>query len=320
MKISVLVSCDIEHHNSGLDYIAYFAQQTLPHNQFEIIVLDNVGRAEFRRGVALAQEQFPSLTIRYETVNRPGRAAAFNYGLALARAPLIALIADDALATSTLLAAQLAYHQRNPDPLAVSIGPMLFAEALRADPLRRWLEDSGTLFGVCLRQQFTVWPKQFFYTGNSCVKRALFDIIGPFNEAFPWVTWDDYEFGLRLAAAGGYSQIVIGALAWHEHRVGFNERVVAVRKGGHSAYIHDQMGAQTKPWRGMLEANAQQRNTVLPVDNATLSLTQRVPIFKAHFDRAFAEGYDAEARGDRSDIPELMGDHGSHQTGLLVSS
>ena len=320
MKLSVLVSCDTEHHNSGLAYIACFARQTLPHHQFEIVIVDNVGRTEFRRGVALAQEQFPSLTIRYETFDRPGRAAAFNYGIALTHAPLVVLIADDALPTPTLLAAHLAYHQRNPDPLAVSIGPMLFAEALRADPLRRWLEDSGTLFGVCLRQQFTVWPKQFFYAGNSCVKRALFDQIGLFNEAFPWVTWDDYEFGLRLAAGGGYSQIVIGALAWHEHHLGFDERVVAMRKGGHSACIHEQMGAQTHPWRSRLDAAALKRNAVLPVDNAMLTLSQRVPIFKAHFDRAFAEGYEAEARGDRSDIPTLLGDHKSRRDSQLVLS
>ncbi len=307
MKISVLVSCDAEHHNSGLAYIECFARQTLPYNQFEIIMVDNVGRAQFRRGVALAQERFTGLTIRYQTGHRPGRAAALNDGIALARAPLIALFADDALPTPTSLAVQWAYHQRNPDPLAVSIGPTVFAEALRADPLRRWLEDSGTLFGVCLRQQFTLWNRQFFFSGNSCVKRALFDKIGLFNEAFPWATWDDYEFGLRLAAAGGYSQIVAGALAWHDHYLGFDERIVAMRKGGHSAYIHDQLGAQSRPWRSMLEATARLRQAVLPVDNATLTLTQRVPIFKAHFDRAFAEGYDAEARGDRSDIAALTG-------------
>ncbi|MEO7254076.1 MAG: glycosyltransferase [Casimicrobium sp.] len=307
MQISVLVSCDTEHHNSGFAYIECFAQQTLPHHQFEIIVLDNVGRDAFRCGVALAHERFPSLTIRYQTVPRPGRAAAFNEGLALARAPFIVLIADDALPTPTALAAHLAYHQRNSDPLAVSIGPTVFTETLRADPLRRWLEDSGTLFGACLRQQFTVWDRRFFFSGNSCLKRTLFDKIGVFNEAFPWVTWDDYEFGLRLGAAGGYSQLVVGALAWHEHYVGFAERVAAMRKGGHAAYIHGQLGAHAEPWLTIVAANARNRESVLPVDNAKLALTQRAPIFKAHFDRAFAEGFEAEARGDRSDIAALTG-------------
>ena len=284
-----------------------FARQTLPYDQFEVIVVYNCDRKDFRDAALLACAKYPGLTIRYQTVHRPGRAAALNDGVALARAPLIALIADDALITPSSLAATLAYHHRNPDPLAVSIGPTVFTEALRADPLRRWLEDSGVQFGVCLRQQFTIWNKQFFFSGNSCVKRALFDNIGLFNEAFPWITWDDYEFGLRLAAAGGYSQLLSGALAWHDHYVSFDERTGAMRQGGHAAFIHEQMGAATRPWQLMLDSAARLRNTVLPTDDATLTLPQRVPIFKAHFDRAFLEGYEAEARGNRDDLATLIG-------------
>ena len=307
MKISVLVFCDPQHTNSGLTYFECFAQQTLPHEQFEVIVVDNSGRTDFRDAALSTCVRYPGLSIRYQTVQRPGRAAAFNDGIALARAPLIALMADDSLCTPTSFAATLAYHQRNPDPLAVSIGPTLFTEALRADPLRRWLEDSGTQFGVCLRQQFTSWSKHFFFSGNACVKRALFDKVGLFNEAFPWITWDDYEFGLRLVAAGDYSQLVTGALAWHDHNVSFDERAGAMRKGGHAAHIHQNMGADTRAWQGMLDSAARWRGAVLPTDDATLALPQRVPIFKAHFDRAFLEGYEAEARGDRCDLDALFG-------------
>ncbi len=302
MHITVIVFCDPEHSNSVAQFLDCFLNQTLPHTAFDVIVADDGGRTDFREAIAAARERVPTLNLRYVPVNGVGRAAALNVGIRLAHSPLIAFVADDALIAPTALQAFVAYHSHNPDPLAVAIGPMLFAPALRADGLRRWLEDSGTQFGVSMRQHFTLWPHNFFFSGNTSIKAALFDKVGCFNEIFPWITWDDYEFGLRLVAAGGYTQLVNGALAWHDHYVTFAERVGAMRKGGHAAHIHEHLGARDRSWQRWIDSARRNRDQPLLPDNPALSLPERIPIFKAHFDRAFLSGYEAEARGDRGDL------------------
>lgn len=304
--ISVVVFCDPQHDNSGEQLVRCYAEQTLPYDQFEVVIADNCERRELAAAVASVRERVPGLNIRYESTNVIGRAATINRGARAARFPLLAIMADDALPTRTALESFVSFHQQNPHPLAVAIGPTLFSRELRQDGLRRWLEDSGTLFGVPMRNAFSIWPKQFFFTGNVCFKLGLMRQIGEFNETFPWITWDDYEFGTRLVAAGGYSHLVTGALAWHEHYVTLEERTGAMRKGGHAAALHEKMRPTTMPWLPSLEAAHRERNTELPADDPALSLPLRVARIRKIFDRAFLEGYEAERRGDRSDLEGLL--------------
>ncbi len=305
--LSTIVFCDPQHTNAGAAYLDCVLQQTLPYADFELIVADNCNRVGFRAELMALAAQHPALQCRYLSLPPGGRAAALNAGVAIARAPVIAILADDALPTPGALAAHLGFHRYNPDPLAVSIGPMPFRDALRDDLLRRWLEDSGTLLGVSVRRHTAHWPRNFFFSGNCAMKRSLFDRIGGFDERFPWITWDDYEFGLRLTAAGGYSQLVSGALSWHEHFITLAERSGALRKGGHAAFLHERIGAAERPWQKMLESATRQRHLPLPADDPQLPADRRIAVFEAHFERAFLEGYEAEARGDRSDLRNLIG-------------
>ncbi len=305
MRISVIVFCDPLHDNEGEELVSAYSNQTLKFDQFEVFIVDNCDRVAIRNAVARYNEALPALNLRYVATDAVGRAATLNYGLTLAHSPLIAIMADDAVPTSTALDSFVRFHESNPHPLAVAIGPTLFREPLRRDPFRRWLEDSGTQFGVPMRTTFSTWPQQFFFTGNCAMKREVFEHVGLFNEAFPWITWDDFEFGTRLVKAGGYSQLVSGALAWHEHHVTVAERSGALRKGGHAAFIHEKIGALTKPWTPMLDRADRLRHREIPVDDASLPLWERVPGFEQRFDREFLLGYEAEARGDRSDLVGL---------------
>lgn len=305
--LSVIVFCDPQHDNTGTAYVSCVLAQTLPFADFELIIADDSGRHVFRDEAMAAAAQNPALQFRYLPVSRRGRAATVNEGIANARGEVIAIFADDALPTPGAFAAHLRFHQINPDPFAVSIGPTPFRDPLRNDLLRRWLEDSGSLFGVPVRRQPTHWPRDFFFSGNCAMKRSLIRHIGGFDERFPWITWDDYEFGLRLVAAGGYSQLVSGGLAWHEHYVTLEERAGAMRKGGHAARLHETFGAVARPWQTRLDSAARQRHLPLCGDDPQLSAIERVTHFQRHFDRAFLEGYEAESRGDRSDLVGLVG-------------
>lgn len=307
LLLSLIVFCDPQHHNPGLQYGASLLAQTLPFENFEVIIADDCERWAFRDAILACATRNPSLQVRYLPVSRPGRAAVLNSAIMEARAPIVAIYADDALPTPAALAAHLRFHQSNRDPLAVSIGPTPFRAPLRSDLLRRWLEDSGTLFGVPIRRQATRWPRNFFFTGNCAIKRSLPNLIGGFDERFPWITWDDYEFGLRLTAAGGYSQLVADALAWHEHYVTLPERTGAMRKGGHAAYLHETLGVQQRPWQPMLDAADAARHRPLLEDDPALPSVERIARFRAALDRAFLEGHEAEAAGDRSDLVALIG-------------
>jgi glycosyltransferase involved in cell wall biosynthesis len=302
MKISTIVFCDPVHDNSCEELLGAYCTQTLDYADFEVIVVDNCKRTATEEVTKKLNTTIPRLNLRYVQVDTIGRAATLNFGLTLANAPLVALMADDALPAQTALESFVDFHESNPHPLAVAIGPMLFREALRRDPLRRWLEDSGTQFGVPMRTTFSAWPQHFFFTGNCAMKRELFDEIGLFNEAFPWITWDDFEFGTRLTQAGGYSQLVTGALAWHEHYVTLKERSGAMRKGGHAAAIHERIGPIIRPWTAMLDRANRIRNETLLPDDPALPLWQRVPRFEKLFEREFLLGYERELAADRSDL------------------
>jgi glycosyltransferase involved in cell wall biosynthesis len=302
MKISTIVFCDPLHDNSGDALLGAYRDQTLDYDEFEVVVVDNCQRTAIEAVANRLNVEIPRFNLRYLQVDTIGRAATVNFGLKNANAPLIAIMADDAVPTQTALESFVNFHESNSHPLAVAIGPTLFREALRRDALRRWLEDSGTQFGVPMRTTFSAWPQQFFFTGNCSMKRELFDEIGLFNEAFPWITWDDFEFGTRLMKAGGYSQLVIGALAWHEHYVTLAERAGAMRKGGHAALIHERIGPIVRPWSAMLDRANRVRNETLLPDDPALPLWQRVPRFEKLFDREFLLGYERELAADRSDL------------------
>jgi GT2 family glycosyltransferase len=302
MKISAVVFCDPLHDNSGEALVNAYRDQTLDYDEFEVIIVDNCARTAIERAVSELNSTAPLLNIRYVPTDAIGRAATLNFGLTLTRAPLVAIMADDAVPTSAAFESFARFHESNPHPLAVAIGPTLFREELRRDPLRRWLEDSGTQFGVPLRTTFSAWPQHFLFSGNCAMKRSLFDEVGYFNEAFPWITWDDFEFGTRLMKAGGYSQLVTAALGWHEHWVTLKERAGAMRKGGHAAVIHERIGPIVRPWDVMLDRANRFRNEALLPDDPMLPLWQRIPRFEKLFDREFLQGYERERASDRSDL------------------
>ncbi len=306
MKLSVVIFCDPVHDNSGAELLSAYVAQTLDHAKFQVLIVDNCDRTQIADEVTLLNARLPSFNLKYIQSMKSGRAAVVNEGIRLAESRLIAIMADDAVPSPSALSAFVEFHETNPHPLAVAIGPTLFREPLRRDPLRRWLEDSGTQFGVPMRTTFSAWPQHFFFTGNCAMKRAVFDEVGLFDERFPWITWDDFEFGTRLVAAGGYTQLVIGALAWHEHYVTLAERSGAMRKGGHAAVIHELIGPLSRAWEPMLERAHRMRDQSLLADDPALPLWQRIPRFERIFDREFLLGYESEVRGDRSDLVGLI--------------
>jgi GT2 family glycosyltransferase len=217
-----------------------------------------------------------------------GRAIANNLAATHATGELLIFLADDFEPSPGLVAAHAAYHRMNPDIDAAGIGPALFPDELRRDVFVRWQEDSGQIFGVPMRRAMAVWPRTFFYAANASIKKRKFDALRGFNEHFPYDAWEDYEFGLRWVASGGYSQFIAGATATHRHAVSFDERCAAMARAGASARVLESLHPNLNhAWRAMLRVN--EARLTAPAEAAPTHL--QMAFYAEQMEEAFRRGY-----------------------------
>lgn len=293
-KLGIVVYVDPRHAEATGGLLDALRAQRLDQEQFSITIADNVHVPIIRAAVDRFREGGKGPRLTHLAIDPPGRAAALNAALRTLDCDLVWIVADDARPGPYAARAMIDYHRHDTQPLAAGVGAMIFSDTLRRDAFRCWAEDSGELFGVPLSRPHPAWPGEFFYAGNACLKRVAFERVGYFDERIPGFAGDDYEFGLRWRAAGGGSQLIAGARAGHEHWVTLEERLGNLREAGHAARIHEtQIGIARPPWWPILDRARRARDLPEPMDDASLPLHQRVPIFKALLDAAFLEGYEA---------------------------
>ena len=255
-RISVIVA--VTHRDVVASSLAALARQTLPHSEYEVIVVDSLKVEEWRERLgALVAGSAPTLQFSYYDATG-GRAAANNVAIRHAKADVLLITADDFLLHPGSVEAHLKFHQQNAAEGAVGVGPGFFAPALRRDAFARWLEDSGDLIGISFTKGNGSIPPDFFYAGNCSVKRALVDRAGMFDEDFPSDAWDDYELGLRLKLHGMHATYLPDAAADHQHLYSIDIRRENLRKAGEAAVIFErkypgphewQAQCRVSPWR-----------------------------------------------------------------------
>jgi GT2 family glycosyltransferase len=294
MKTSLAVSLIVvaepdAYDHKQRDFLGSVAAQTHPHELLELIVVDSYAKAATAAAFDALHRQHPSLSARLLHCESPARAKGNNLAATHAGGDLLIFLADDFDPAPDLVAAHAAYHVLNPDRDAVGIGPGLFPDDLRQDPCARWLEDSGQIFGAPMRSTMACWPRNFFYAGNASMKKAKFDALGGFDERFPYDAWDDYEFGLRWAASGGYSQFIAGATATHRHAVSFEERCATMVRAGESARVLERLHpGMEHEWRKKLRADAQLQRP-MPAEGAPAHAW--IAFYSERLDAAFRRGY-----------------------------
>lgn len=297
LAASVVIALN-PHDNDPQRVIDAYALQTTAPETFEIIVVNSSGSESM--GEAFARWRSASkVNVRALEIGRSGRASANNAGVLAARSELLVFMADDFIPCPTLVRAHVEFHRRLATPRAVGIGPAFFPDALREDPFRRWLEDSGRLFAVAFRIAGTQWPQGFFYAGNASLRKTLFDELGGFEERFPHDLGDDFEFSLRLRRAGVRSHFLPKAVALHDHPVTLEERLAAMRRSGAAARLVGERHGAVPEWDALtgqpvaglataaLEARAREQAQSTPATRAAH--------YQALLDLAFAQGYHAEA-------------------------
>lgn len=212
------VSVIIPHYNdldNLLICLQLLSNQTLPADQFEVIVADNnstVGIAAVRErvgalaGVILATEQ--------------GAAAARNAGVAVARAEILAFIDADCRPAPDWLEqglkglkteAAIASAAPPPHPLSDIVGGRMQVTAQQSD---RFLPVEAFEAVFAFNNEAYIKKKKFSVTANLFVRRAVFEAVGGFRQRVS----EDMDWCLR-AVELGYSIDYAGeALVQHPAR------------------------------------------------------------------------------------------------------
>jgi GT2 family glycosyltransferase len=246
-KITVVAYCG--DHPLLAETLTKLAVQDAAPEEFEVVVIDYDPGQNWTQYTSGFAHRHPRMTIQYHRMENGTRARALNWGVKHASAPVVVLLADDFMAQPGLVSAHLKFHEENPAREWVGIGPGFFPEHLRSCEFRRWLEDSGSLFGISFMDGARDMHDKFFYVGNTSLKKAFFIAAGGLDEDFPYAAWEDYEMGLRLTDAGMRARFVAEATALHDHPVTLAERRAAMREAGASAVILERKHTGEQQWR-----------------------------------------------------------------------
>lgn len=188
-------------------------RQSIPANQFEIIVIDDgsvppiAGR--FADGAATGH------CLRIVRQENAGPAAARNRGAELARAPLVAFVDDDCAPDTHWLQQLLHAAADHPD---AGIGGQL----LNAIPQLPGAAASQLLIDyLYLYYEQKDGPGRFFVTANAAFPRDAFRSVGGFDASFPLAGGEDRDFCDRWLESGRQLVSAPGAIVHHYHALTF---------------------------------------------------------------------------------------------------
>jgi glycosyltransferase involved in cell wall biosynthesis len=202
--------------------------QTVPREQYEVIVIDNDSTDDTRMLLEQKARLYPNL--KHGMQEKPGAAATRNSGLRLASGELILFIDDDVQAERTLIQAHLDCHARNPNASVIGVVNMPWDDT--TDPFLRYLRDHRILNPYTPSKG----PIDFSYyhTGNVSTPTQTLLNVGGFNESFSVYGMEDIELGYRLQKSGCRMVFAAEARAVHYRFPGYRDFVERSEQAGYS--------------------------------------------------------------------------------------
>lgn len=247
--ISVVMSIEREEPTAILEALA---NQSVPPEAFELIMVDATDTPDLVPATRkFMNDNHDKLRLRAFKCILGGRAIASNIQLRLAGSDLVLFLAGDFVPPPTFLERHIEFHKHHANETIGGIGGAAFPANLDSK-LQRWLDDSGSLFGVRIMDDFADLPPNFFYCGNASVKKSLVFQAGLFDEDFPYDAYEDYELGLRFRKLGVQFKYIPGTVCMHHHPITLKERMSTNAKAAESAVIIDRKYAGVKPWHRLL--------------------------------------------------------------------
>jgi glycosyltransferase involved in cell wall biosynthesis len=185
--------------------------QTLPADQFEVIVVDDGSPDDTQAMVESLIAEMPYRLRYYRHANR-GPGASENRGIHEATADLVLLIADDIQPTPSMLACHVQAHERRPDGNIAVLGRALQSPRLPETHFQRhW--DPFKFQHMRKPMEVPYWK---FWACNISIARKFLLENGLFSE-LKGAAHEDVELGYRLARKGLRILYEPDALAHHYH-------------------------------------------------------------------------------------------------------
>ncbi|HSG70263.1 MAG TPA: glycosyltransferase, partial [Planctomycetaceae bacterium] len=236
--VSILIS--LTDHSDIIEIAESVAAQAgnLP---LEIIAVDSSGHPETGHQLnSIPASLAERVCLQAVTVEQAGRGRALNEAVLRAKSELYLFLGDDFIPEPEWLATHLEFHATHTADEDVGIGPGVFPEELRADPLMRWLDDSSLAFDANFTGNGPLpLPPTWFYGANTSIKRQFFWRAGLFDDDFPYDALEDYELGFRLFRLGMRVTYLPAAKAIHQHTIDLPYRLEAQRRKGESFALLD---------------------------------------------------------------------------------
>ena len=202
--------------------------QTVPREQYEVIVIDNDSNDATRSVLEQKAKTYPNLKIGWQ--KKPGAAATRNAGLRLAAYAMVLFIDDDVRAEPGLIQAHLDCHQKNPNSSVIGAISMPWGDT--TDPFLRYLRDRRILNPYTPSKgaiDFT-----YYHTCNASTPTQMLQKVGGFNENFSIYGMEDIELGYRLEKAGSRMVFAPDAQAVHHRFPGFTDFIERSEQAGYS--------------------------------------------------------------------------------------
>ena len=179
--------------------LASLARQSLPVDEFEVLVVDDGSPDDTADVCATAAATLPLRHIRLE---HAGIAAAKNIGLFSAAGEVVFFFDDDDVAHADLLRQHLAAHRRWPEESAAVLNFTTWAPWLHVSEVMHYVTDVGQ-FLFSYRGIEEGRPLDFtrFWGGRSSCKRSFLARHGAFRQDFEFGC-EDIELGYRLSQFG----------------------------------------------------------------------------------------------------------------------
>jgi GT2 family glycosyltransferase len=187
-------------------------QQTLPVENFEVIVVDD-GSTDSTE--AFCSSRQPPFAFRYLRQLNAGAGAARRRAVQHARGDFLLFLNDDSLAAPDLLATHRNSHHNLSQERVAVLGDFRFPPEASDRALTRFLSSSPFFFPQATLRSGQYWEYTYFVTCNLSVARQAVLDAGSFDPQFRVA--EDSDLGLRLSRKGFCINYVPEAAAIHQH-------------------------------------------------------------------------------------------------------
>jgi GT2 family glycosyltransferase len=256
-------------------------QQTLPHDRFEVVVVDDGSPVP----IALPAGRF-RMRVTLLRQDNAGPGAARNRGALACRAPWTLILNDDAVPAPDLLARHLARAATLP-PQTALLGTFDFTpEALRS-PFTQLLQATDLLFDFPNLRDGERHPWSFFWTCNLGLPTATLR-ANPFDaERFREAIVEDVELGYRLQQQGWGVLFDRSLVCLHDHvqqpasyfrrmvRLGVNLARMAEKHGDPTLLYHFEKAAADVTYDSALQLHCEAFHDVFGRALARLEALER---------------------------------------------